>query len=279
MFGFAKWRRKRLRARPFPSVWWEIVERNVPYARLLPDADQQELREHIQVFVAEKNFEGCGGLVMSEEIKITIAAQACILLLHRKTGYYPGLYSILVYPSAFVARGYQQLAPGFWVEGEQIHLGESWRHGALVLAWDHVLASATEVRSGHNVVLHEFAHQLDTEDGKADGAPILPHGSMYVAWARILERDYQRLRQDAESGHPSLLDHYGASDPAEFFAVATESFFEKPVEMRRYHPELYRELQRYYQQDPAELCQRREQDAGTEASATAQTPGRLEEPA
>jgi MtfA peptidase len=279
MFGLTKWRRKRLRAQPFPSLWREIIERNVPYYRVLPAADQQELREHIQVFVAEKNFEGCGGLEMTDEIKVTIAAQACILLLHRKTRYYPGLYSILVYPSAFVARGYQQLAPGFWVEGDQIHLGESWQRGALVLSWDHVLASATEVRSGHNVVLHEFAHQLDTEDGKADGAPILPHGSMYLAWARILGRDYQKLRKDAESGDPSLLDQYGASDPAEFFAVATECFFEKPVEMRRHHPELYRELQLYYQQDPAELSQGREQPGITEASGTAQTPGCREEPA
>jgi Mlc titration factor MtfA (ptsG expression regulator) len=147
-----------------------------------------------------------------------------------------------------------------------------------VLSWDHVLASATEVRSGHNVVLHEFAHQLDTEDGKADGAPILPKGSMVVAWARILGRDYQKLREDAELGQPSLLDQYGASDPAEFFAVATECFFEKPVEMRRHHPELYRELQLYFQQDPAELSQGREQLGTTEAAGVTPTPGHQEQP-
>jgi MtfA peptidase len=272
MFGFTSWRRRRLRAQAFPASWSEILERNVPYYRLLPDADQKELQEHIRVFLAEKNFEGCGGQEITDEIKVTIAAQACILLLHRKTNYYPGLYSILVYPSAFVVKAYQELAPGFWVEGQQLHLGESWRRGALVLAWDHVRANATEVNSGHNVVLHEFAHQLDTEDGKADGAPILQHRSMYLAWARILGRDYQRLREDAAQDRPSLLDPYGATDPAEFFAVATECFFEKSAEMRLRHPELYRELELYYQQDPAELRQRHEGSAASEPDRRRETP-------
>jgi Mlc titration factor MtfA (ptsG expression regulator) len=272
MFGFKRWRRRRLQAQAFPASWAEILEHHVPYYRLLPDADQKELQAHIRVFLAEKNFEGCGGLEMTDAIKVTIAAQACILLLHRKTDYYPGLYSILVYPNAFVVKAYQELAPGFWVEGHQIHLGESWQRGALVLAWDHVWANATDVHDGHNVVLHEFAHQLDTEDGKADGAPILQHRSLYVAWARILGRDYQRLREDAAQDRPSLLDPYGATDPAEFFAVATECFFEKPSEMRLRHPELYRELQLYYQQDPAELGQRHERSAAGEAQGRRETP-------
>jgi Mlc titration factor MtfA (ptsG expression regulator) len=218
----------------------------------LPEADKKEIQGHILVFLAEKNFEGCGGLEMTDEIKVTIAAQACILLLHRETGYYPGLYSILVYPNAFIAKGYVQFASDYYGETEQVHVGESWKRGALILSWDDVLASAGDVHDGHNVVLHEFAHQLDIEDGHANGAPLLPHRSMYVAWARILGRDYAKLREDTEEGRPTVLDQYGSTDPAEFFAVATECFFEIPLQLQSKHPELYEELKLYYKQDPAQ---------------------------
>ena len=252
MFGFKKRRREKLRNQPFPPAWLEIIEKNVPIYHRLSGADKKEIQGHILVFLAEKNFEGCGGLEVTDEIKVTIAAQACILLLHRETDYYPGLYSILVYPSAFIAKGHVEFAPGYYAETEQVHLGESWKHGALILSWDHVLANAGDVHDGHNVVLHEFAHQLDIEDGFANGAPPLPHRSRYVAWARILEKDYSKLQKDAEEGRSTVLDEYGATDPAEFFAVATECFFEKPVQLQRKHPELYEELKLYFQQDPAQ---------------------------
>jgi Mlc titration factor MtfA (ptsG expression regulator) len=255
MFGFKRRRRERLRKTPFPPRWIEIIEKNVPVYRRLPPEDQKELREHILVFLAEKNFEGCGGLELTDEIRTTIAAQACILLLHRETDYYPGLYSILVYPTAFIATGHVEFAPGHYGEVSQVHLGESWRRGALILSWDDVLAVAGDVHDGHNVVLHEFAHQLDTEDGYADGTPPLPHRSMYVAWARVLGRDYAKLRQDARVGLPTVLDEYGATNPAEFFAVATETFFEKPVQLRSKHPELYEELKLFFKQDPAQYVQ------------------------
>ena len=251
MFGFKKRRREKLRNQPFPPVWLEIIEKNVPIYHRLSEPDQKELQEHILVFLAEKSFEGCGGLELTDDIKVTIAAQASILLLHRQTDYYPGLYSILVYPGAFIARGYVEFAPGYYGETEQVHLGESWKRGALILSWDDVLANAGDVHDGHNVVLHEFAHQLDSEDGRANGAPPLPRRSMYVAWARILEKDYAKLQKDAEEGRPTVLDVYGATNPAEFFAVATECFFEKPVQLQRQHPELYEKLKLYYQQDPA----------------------------
>ncbi len=256
MFGLKKWRRNRLLSRPFPVAWLRIIEKNIPYYQRLCEADRRELQQHVQVFIAEKHFEGCGGLTINDEIRVTIAAQACILLLHRETDYYPGLYSILIYPSAFIAKTYDELAPGTIVAGNQVHLGESWKHGALVLAWDHVQISAADIHDGHNVVLHEFAHQLDTENGAANGAPPLPQRSMYVAWARILGKDYQKLRDDAEHGRRTVLDHYGATNPAEFFAVATECFFEKSREMRSHHPELYAELSRFYRQDPAALDQK-----------------------
>jgi Mlc titration factor MtfA (ptsG expression regulator) len=253
MLGLTRWRRKRLRNRPFPPAWLQVLERNVRFYRALPGVDQRELQQHILVFLAEKNFEGCRGQEITDEIRITIAAQACRLLLHRATDYYPGLYSILVYPSAFVAKSYQQLTPGFYLEGEEFRSGESWRHGAILLSWDEVEADVAAFNPGHNVVLHEFAHQLDTEDGKADGAPMLPKRSHYGAWARILGQDFVKLREDAAHARDTLLDYYGATNPAEFFAVATECFFEKPVEMRALHPELYQELRNYYCQDPASL--------------------------
>ncbi len=255
MFGSKKRRREKLRNQPFPPAWLEIIEMNVPIYHRLSGADQKELQGHILVFLTEKNFEGCGGLEVTDEIKVTIAAQACILLLHRETDYYPGLYSILVYPGAFIAPGHVEFAPGHYAEIEQVHLGESWKRGALILSWDHVRANAADVHDGHNVVLHEFAHQLDTEDGHANGAPPLPHRSMYVAWARILEKDYAKLQKDAEQGRSTVLDEYGATDPAEFFAVATECFFEMPVRLQRKHPELYEELKLYFQQDPAQAGQ------------------------
>lgn len=252
MFGFKKRRREKLRNQPFPPAWLEIIEKNVPIYHRLAEAEQKEIQGHALVLLAEKNFEGCGGLELTDEIKVTIAAQASILLLHRETDYYPGLYSILVYPSAFIAKGYLELAPGYYGETKQIHLGESWSRGTLILSWDDVLANAGDVHDGHNVVLHEFAHQLDTEDGRANGAPPLPHRSMYVAWARILGKDYAELQRDAEEGVSTVLDQYGTTNPAEFFAVATECFFEKPVQLKNKHAELYEELKLYFQQDPAQ---------------------------
>ncbi len=249
-FGITERRRKKLRSRPFPSVWREFIQKNVPYYTILQEKDRRELEGHIQVFIAEKNFEGCGGLKMTDEIKVTIAAQACILLLHREPHYYPGLYSILVYPQAFVVTGYEELATGYRLKTNQVHLGESWRQGALILSWDDVRSGAADIHDGHNVVFHEFAHQLDTEDGRADGAPILERRSMYVAWARILSREFEKLREDKRRGRPSLLNQYGATNAAEFFAVATEYFFEKPHQMLSKHPELYDELKAFYQQDP-----------------------------
>jgi hypothetical protein len=251
MFSSKKRRREKLRNQPFPPAWLDIIEENVPIYRRLSGEDRKEIQGHILIFLAEKNFEGCGGLEMTDGIKVTIAAHACILLLHRETDYYPGLYSILVYPGAFIAKGYVEFAPGYYAETDQVHLGESWKRGALVLSWDDVRANAENVNEGRNVVLHEFAHQLDTEDGYANGVPPLPQRSMYAAWSRVLQKDYAKLREDAQQGRSTVLDEYGAVDPAEFFAVATECFFEKPAQLQMTHPELYEELKLYYRQDPA----------------------------
>ena len=236
---------------PFPDDWVGIIQRNVPFYNRLSPEDQRELQGHIQVFLDEKRFEGCGDLIITDEIRVTIAAYACVLLLHRETDYYPLLVTILVYPHTFVVSRYQEGPAGQLIEETQTLVGESWRHGNVVLAWDEVQHSAFDLHDGHNVVFHEFAHQLDEEDGSANGAPILPRRHMYGAWARILGKDYAELVRDTEEGRPSNLNQYGATNPSEFFAVATEAFFEIPVRLRDQHPELYEELKLYYRQDPA----------------------------
>jgi Mlc titration factor MtfA (ptsG expression regulator) len=254
MFDWIKRRRRDgLRRREFPAEWRAIIDRNVPYVACLPPEDRKELFGHIQVFVAEKRFEGCGGLEITDEVRVTIAAQACILLLHRQTDDYPNLESILVYPSTYVVPGGQRRPDGLIEDGPQARLGESWTRDLVVLAWDSVLSGAADIHDGHNVVLHEFAHQLDQESGAGDGAPPLARRSMYVAWARVLGHDFDELVRETQHHHREVIDRYGATNPAEFFAVVTETFFEKPRQLRSKHPELYRELQEFYCQDPAAL--------------------------
>jgi Mlc titration factor MtfA (ptsG expression regulator) len=250
MFGFKRRRRQRLRETPLPPAWLRIIERNVPLYGRLAEADRRELLGHVQVFVAEKRFEGCGGLEITDEIRVTVAAQACLLLLRRDATYYPTLLSILVYPHAYVAREEEVTPDGVVHELPDVRIGESWERGEVVLAWDEVCEGAADIRDGYNVVLHEFAHQLDQEAGLTDGAPLLPRRSMYTSWARVLGAEYRKLQGDAARRCRTVLDPYGATSPAEFFAVATECFFEKPHDMRRTHPALYEELRRFYRQDP-----------------------------
>jgi hypothetical protein len=251
MFGIKKRRRARLRDQPFPPEWLAILERMVPYYRILPPADQEELRKLMLVFLGEKHFEGCEGVEITDEIRVTIAAQACILLLHRETDVYPLLQSILVYPDAYFAPVRRREAGGFISEEVEDRSGESWSIGALVLSWNDVVIDSSDIHDGYNVVFHEFAHQLDDEAGRADGAPLLPARSMYAEWERVLGDEYDRLVENVERRRPTFLDPYGATDPAEFFAVVTEYFFEKPRELKLFHPELYKQLRLYYRQDPA----------------------------
>ena len=243
-------RRAALRSRPFPETWRQIIEKNMPLYARLPPGLKQQLHGHVQVFLDEKKFIGCAGLDISDEIKMTIAAQACVLLLNRKPNYYPRLRSILVYPSTFVATRAVSKGAAVVVR-RSARLGESWHRGPVVLAWDAVLGGANDVKDGHNVVLHEFAHRLDQEDGAADGAPLLQQRSRYTTWARVLSREYEHLQERASKGRKTVMDRYGATQPAEFFAVATETFFEKPRQMKRKHPELYEQLAAFYSVDPA----------------------------
>ena len=243
-------RRTALRSRALPDPWRGILERNVAlYRRLSPEL-RAVLHGYVNVFVDDKNFEGAGGLELTDEVRVTIAGQACMLLLGRGGVCYPRLESVVVYPGAYRSRKVGQVG-GRPVEQESVHLGESWGVGTVVLAWDHVLRGARDPRDGENVVLHEFAHQLDTEDGRADGAPRLTTAGAYAAWSRTLGDAFSDLQRRVEAGHKTVLDDYGATDPAEFFAVATESFFERPRRLKRHRPALYDVMQDYYQLDPA----------------------------
>lgn len=247
MFWLKKWRRKRISHREFPAEWVDLLKRQVPHYRNLSIEDQKELQSHILIFLAEKNFEGCGGLKITEEIKLTIAAQACLLLLHRQTDYFPGLHSILVYPRSFVSQVEDHDEMGVVTEDREDRLGEAWDRGPILLSWEDICRPET----GGNVVIHEFAHHIDQTQGKGDHSPVLDGGAEFRTWARVLAKEYKRLKKEVGNNKETLLDDYGATDPSEFFAVATECFFEQPRELENESPELYRALKQFYQQDPA----------------------------
>jgi len=245
------WRRRRLRSESFPETWLTIIKRNVRFFRGLGAADQAELLGHTRVFLAEKRFEGCGGLELTDEIRVTIAAQACLLLLHRQTDYFPHLLTILVYPSTYMVEEERHLEGPIWEQGRSARLGETGRKlGTVVLAWDAAKSGAADPGDGKNVVLHEFAHQLDYENGAEDGAPELATREQQLSWPGVMRIEFASLRAADETGVPTLLDTYGATNPAEFFAVSVEAFFERPRALRARHPKLYSELQRYFRQDP-----------------------------
>jgi Mlc titration factor MtfA (ptsG expression regulator) len=256
MSGFlTRRRRARLRSSAIPRRWRSILLRNFALYGRLSTADQRELDGHMQVLIAEKNWEGCGGLTLDDEIRVTIAAQASLLLLHRDADYFPRVTSILVYPTAYIARGERNIGGGIWEEGEEERLGHTQQQlGAVVLAWDAALHGARDDGDGQNVVLHEFAHQLDFENNVTDGTPILSDPAQYASWARVLGREFDRLRRGDAGDDAPLLDQYGAQNPAEFFAVATEFFFERPVELKERHPELYEELRAFYRQNPVDYA-------------------------
>jgi Mlc titration factor MtfA (ptsG expression regulator) len=245
-----KQRRNRLRRRLFPPLWHAIIDRNLPIYSHLSFNERKRLKGHIQVFLAEKQFIGCGGMQVTEEMKLTIAAVACLLLLNERGEYFPKLSSILLYPSTYLVNETVTISNYIVEERNVARLGESWTKDQLVLSWEQVERDILNWRDGHNVILHEFAHQLDQEDGKAKGVPILQRKSDYIIWAKIMTKEYQQLCQDTQRGVKTVIDSYGAVNPAEFFAVATETFFEKPHQLRKKHPALYEQLQRYYQVDP-----------------------------
>ncbi len=243
-------RRQKLREQPFPQAWRRILRRRVPLVQRLPADLQMRLKQDIQVFLAEKPILGCGGLTVTDEMRVSIAAQACMPLLGARRGYYPQLKQILLYPGAFVVDRPVNQAGGVQMEQRRALAGESWVQGQVLLSWSDVQAGAADPEDGHNVVIHEFAHQLDQAKGHANGAPQLASKRHYRLWSTVMYNEYQALRERLARGESGLIDAYGATDPAEFFAVCSELFFERPMELAQQHPALYDLLSDFYRIKP-----------------------------
>ncbi|WP_192021346.1 zinc-dependent peptidase [Shewanella sp. WPAGA9] len=243
-------RRAKVTKQAFPKQWRQILKHRFPYFKAMPTDLQLQLKKHIQVFIEEKEFIGCDGFIITDEVRVTIAAQACLLLLNRKTDYYPKLRQILVYPYAFIVEKQGTDFAGVQSNQRNVLLGESWGNGKIILSWKSTIDGAADPTDGQNVVIHEFAHQLDQENGQANGAPPLRDITSYSAWSTILGQEFDTLQRCASQQLPSLFNYYGATNPAEFFAVITETFFEMPHDFYQQHPLLYKELSRFYQLDP-----------------------------
>jgi Mlc titration factor MtfA (ptsG expression regulator) len=271
------WRRRIWASRPFPQAWRSVLRRRIPLYRQMPPDLQLQLRRRVLEFLAEKPFLGCAGLVVTDEMRVTIAAQACLLRLNRAGPLFPELRQILVYPGAFLVDRVHAAPGGVLREERRALAGESWQQGQVILSWQDVLDGARIPDDGHNVVLHEFAHQLDQETGAANGAPLLGSRAAHARWARVMGREFAglqarlrardaaRARSQAEwSGFGSapeampapppddLINDYGATNEAEFFAVVTEVFYEQPHALAARHPELFALLRDYYAVDPRE---------------------------
>jgi MtfA peptidase len=248
---FTPHRRRRLIAQPFPGPWLGILDRNVRHYAALSNDEQKKLRDDLRILIAEKHWEGCGGLTMTDEIKVTIAAQACLLTLNIEHNYYARVRSILVYPTLFVTPHKKTGRGGIVTEGGGINSGEAWYGGPVILSWNDARGGGRGLRPGHNLVLHEFAHALDMMDGLVNGTPPIKGRKESAQWHRVMTEEFSELTVRAEQGMPTLLNQYGATNVGEFFAVATECFFEQGASLRDEHPRLYAVLRGYYAQDPA----------------------------
>jgi hypothetical protein len=242
-------RRGRIRSRPFPAAWRRVLRERMPYFARLPPDVQWQVKKQAQVLLAEVPFIGCAGLRVTDEMRVLVAAQAALLLINRPAGFRK-LTQVLLYPGAFVVQRAVTDGHGITQDARRALAGESWQQGQVILSWQDVLEGAAHPADGHNVVIHEFAHQLDTENGPANGAPFLAGAAARRRWAAVLGSEFERLRERVARGEPGLIDAYGATEPAEFFAVVTELFFEKPAELAREHPALYREFARCYRTHP-----------------------------
>jgi MtfA peptidase len=244
-------RRKQLLAEPLPPEWLSNLTANVRHYRHLAPQQRTRLEQIVRVCVAEKNWEGGSGFKVTDEMKVTVAGQAAVMALGQEEPFYfDGVLSIILYEGAYRHPAYAQGYSGIVQEGAPVW-GEAWRRGPIVLSWAGVLASSKNAGSGYNLVVHEFAHYLDGLDGAIDGVPPLVGPEQQRTWYRVTEAEYGRLVGQARRNEVTLLDHYGASNRAEFFAVASECFFERPHALEREHAELYGVLRDFYRQDPA----------------------------
>jgi len=243
-------RRNQLFQKPLPPDSVAILKRNVSLYSRLPPELRDELHGRINIFLDEKEFTGLAGLTVTDEIRVTIAGTACLLLLKRDKRNFPGFTTILVYPDTYVAKAgkYDGLVEA---HEDSIRSGESWHRGPVVLSWQDVLRGTSNRSDGHNVVLHEFAHKLDEENEIMDGLPVLRDSSHYAEWSEVLNREYESFQIRVNRNSNSVIDAYGAESPSEFFAVATESFFEKSLQMKNKLPDLYQQFKKFYNMDPA----------------------------
>ena len=254
---FDWWRRRKrekILEQPFPEPWRSVIERNLGYWKWLTPDERASLERLVQVFLAEKTIVGCGGLELDDEVRVTIASNACMLLIGLDHDLYSDVQTILVYPSTVRPPQLERSPFDTSVEivGPEpaIH-GEAHLRGPLILVWDAVKHDSRHPTLGHNVVFHEFAHKLDMLDNTVDGTPPLPDRAHYKRWSQVCGDVYFDLRRRSSQGEETFLDPYAATSEAEFFAVVTETFFERPHALRSSHPELYDLMRDYYQQDPA----------------------------
>lgn len=247
------WRRKRIRRSAFPESWREIAFRNVSHYRHLREPHRQELEKQILVFISEKRFEGCGGLTMTDEVRVTIAAQACLLLLGNVSDYYPDLRSILVYPDSYIASVEHRTPHNTIVEGDEHRSGEAWTLGSIVLSWRDVLHGGRSHRDGHNLVFHEFAHQIDYELGATQGVQFFRENRETMLWPKTILSAAREHSLTVRTGRPTVLDSYGATNLAEFFAVSLEAFMEQPRELKREYPAYFGQLKEQLGINPADL--------------------------
>ena len=239
-------RRQRLLAKPFPELWEHWLHDNVLHYRLLSESEQTSLRAGVRIFVAEKYWEGCGGLTITDEMKVTIAGQACLMLLGIEHDFFRAVQTILVYPTSFR------------IPGEQGRFeGQSHHRGPVILSWDQVLAEGQDPSSVDNLVIHEFAHQLDEMDGYVNGTPFLANRELADRWHAAMTAEYSRLAHDLQSGKQTLLGDYASTDDTEFFSVASERFFMQPEALRQQHPLLFGLLTDFYRVDPIRWFSRR----------------------
>lgn len=252
---FIKFKRKqfneKLKTVIFKPAWVLILQKNMGLYNKLPEPIKLKLHGLVNVFLHEKNFSGFNGLQITDEIKVTIAAQACLLMLNRDQDLYPTLYNIYVYPAAF--RSKQTVSDGVvHTVKETVRLGESWHRGHVVLSWQDSKQGGLNDEDGHNVVYHEFAHQLDNDDGAIDGTPVLDSSENYSTWVKVFGHEFSHLRDRVSSNKTTLIDSYGAESEGEFFAVVTELFFEQPEQFEKKHPALFKEIIKFYHLNPLE---------------------------
>jgi Mlc titration factor MtfA (ptsG expression regulator) len=249
------WRRARRRrsliAAHAPPEWRTILLRQLPVFRRLPEDVRTSMLDAMKVFLAEKRFVGCNGLIVEDTMRVIVAAQACLLVARLGVHRYDSLNTILLYPHTFVAEHEHSDESGVHtIEAKELG-GESWSDGKIVLSWEDVRAGLLAGEDAYNVVYHEFAHQLDQSDGSADGAPTLSGIHDYDRWATVLQAAYDELLRDLEHGRATLIPPEGAENESEFFAVATEVFMDRAQAMHSRHPALYAELRSFYGLDPA----------------------------